>query len=289
MWLFIQSLISGLLNGGVYAFAAVGLTLIYGVMNIVNFAHGSFLMWGMYFAYSAFVFWGIDPYLSLIGGSILFFLLGVGVQKLLIRPVLNAPHHIQILLTIGLFLVMDNLALILFSPDYRTIKVSYAESSIEFGSVLVNVPRLVAFLSAVILSGVLFFFLKRTDVGKALRAASEEKIGTRLVGVDVNLINAVAFGLGTACVGMAGIVLMPFFYVSPDVGFSFVLKTFVIVVMGGMGNFLGALVCGLIIGIAESLGELILPGSAKDILTYTVFIVVLLFKPQGVLGQRKGI
>lgn len=286
MDLYLQAIVSGLLMGGIYALVAIGLTLIYGVMDIVNFAHGSFLMWGMYFAYWLFVLSGIDPYLSLIFGLPFFFLLGLGVQRLLIKPVINSPHHIQILLTIGMFLVMDNLALLLFSPDFRTVRIPYADFSLKLGPTLVSLPRLIAFLVALTVTGLLYYILKNTDIGKAIRAASEEKIGARLVGINVNLINMVAFGIGVASVGMAGSMLVPFFYVSPDVGFSFVLKTFVIVVMGGMGNFLGALVCALIVGVTESLGAVVLSGSSKDILTYVIFILVLLFRPQGIFSRR---
>jgi branched-chain amino acid transport system permease protein len=286
MELFLQALVSGLLTGGIYALVAIGLTLIYGVMDIVNFAHGSFLMVGMYFTYWMFALFDIDPYLSIGGGIVIFFLLGAGVQRLLIKPVINSPHHIQILLTIGLFLVMDNLALLFFSPDFRTINVAYANSSWELGPTLVSIPRLIAFLGALLMTGALYFFLKKSDIGKAIRGASEEKIGARLVGINVNLINMIAFGLGTATVGIAGSMLTPFFYVAPDVGFSFVIKTFVIVVMGGMGNFLGALICALIIGLSESLGAIVLSGSAKDILPYSIFILVLLFRPQGIFTKK---
>ena len=286
MELFLQALVSGLLMGGIYALVAIGLTLIYGVMDIVNFAHGSFLMVGMYFTYWMFVLFGIDPYLSLAGGVVIFFLLGAGIQRLLIKPVINSPHHIQILLTIGLFLVMDNLALLFFSPDFRTIKVAYADASWELGSTLVSIPRFIAFLGAFLMTGALYFFLKKTDIGKAIRGSSEEKVGARLVGINVNLINMIAFGLGTACVGIAGSMLTPFFYVAPDVGFSFVLKTFVIVVMGGMGNFLGAMICALIVGLSESLGAILLSGSSKDILTYVIFILVLLLRPQGIFTKK---
>jgi branched-chain amino acid transport system permease protein len=286
MELFLQALVSGLLMGGIYALVAIGLTLIYGVMDIVNFAHGSFLMVGMYFTYWMFVLFNIDPYLSLGGGIVIFFLLGVGIQKLLIKPVINSPHHIQILLTIGLFLVMDNLALLFFSPDFRTIKVAYADASWELGSTLVSIPRFIAFLGAFLMTGALYFFLKKTDIGKAIRGSSEEKIGARLVGINVNLINMIAFGLGTASVGIAGSMLTPFFYVAPDVGFSFVLKTFVIVVMGGMGNFFGAMICALIVGLSESLGAILLSGSSKDILTYVIFILVLLLRPQGIFTKK---
>lgn len=287
MDLILQSVISGLLMGGIYALVAIGLTLIYGVMDIVNFAHGSFLMWGMYLAYWAFTLWGVDPYLAMIGAGVIFFLLGMGTQKILIKPVINSPHHIQILLTIGLFMAMDNLALLFFSPDYRTIRVSYAEASFEIGRSLVSVPRLIAFFGALLLTGALYYLLRQTDVGKAIRAASEEKIGARLVGINVKRINMVAFGLGTACVGLAGCMLTPFFYVAPDVGFAFALKAFVVVVMGGMGNFLGALACGLIIGVVESVGSVVMTPSSKDILTYAIFILVLLFRPQGIFGLKK--
>lgn len=288
MELLLQALVSGLMMGGVYALVAIGLTIIYGVMDIVNFAHGSFLMWGMYLAYWAFALFGLDPYLSLFGVMAILFFIGLGIQRVLIRPVVDSPHHIQILLTIGLFLVMDNLALFAFSPDFRVVQVPYASSSISLGPVLVNLPRLIAFCGALVLTAFLYVFLRKTIIGKAIRAASEERIGARLVGINVNHINMITFGIGTACVGLAGTLVAPFFYVSPTVGFSFVLKAFVVVVMGGMGNFAGAFVCGLLIGVTESMGAVFMSGSAKDIPTYLVFIAVLLFRPTGLFTLKRN-
>lgn len=285
---FVAMCINGLLMGGVYALVAVGLTLIFGVMKIVNFAHGTLMMLGMYTTYWLFAIWFIDPYLSLLICAPCLFLFGMLLQKLFISPILDAPEQSQILLTVGLALVIENLALFFWSPDFRTVEVGYAKKVIPFGeAIMINLPQLVAFVVAFATTGLLYLFLKKTDIGKAIRACSEEKEGALLMGINVKHIYRVAFGLGSAAVGIAGTVVLPFFYASPSVGYTFILPAFVVVVLGGMGNFWGAFLGGLIIGLAESLGILVVKPSLRQLTIFVIFILVLLFKPTGIFSQGK--
>jgi len=272
--------------GGIYSLTAIGLSLIFGVMNIVNFAHGAFMMLGMYFSYWVFTLFDIDPYFSIILAFPTFMLFGAIIQKFLITPILNAPHSAQLLLTTGIMLFLENLALFLWSPDYRALKLSYMGTSLPVGTFIISIPRLVAFLAALSITLLLFIFLKKSYIGKAIRAISTEKEGAMLVGINIKRLYVIAFGIGTVCVGISGSIITPFFYVSPHVGSVFLITAFVVVVLGGMGNLLGAFVGGIIVGVAESMGALWLPGSLKQVLPYCIFIVILMFKPEGLFGRK---
>jgi branched-chain amino acid transport system permease protein len=267
---------------------ACGLSLIFGVLRIINFAHGAVMMLGMYASYWLWVWTGLDPYASVLLTAPLFFAVGVGIERLVIEPNRAAAEHNQLLLTLGLALFLENLALVLWQGDFRTLRVPYASASFVIGEALVEVSRLVAAGGAVLIALALFFFLRRTDVGKAIRALSEEREGAMLVGIDVGRIRSVAFGIGSACVAVAGALITPFFYIAPDVGESFNIMAFVVVVLGGMGNFLGALLGGLIVGLAESLGAALLPGSLKQFVVFVIFVLVLLFRPEGLFGGTRG-
>ena len=283
--LLLQAIVSGILIGGVYSLVAIGLSLIFGVMKIINFAHGAFMMLGMFITYWLYVLLGIDPYLSLLFSIPILFFLGLLIERFLIDKVLDAPEHNQLLLTLGISLVIENLALFLWSPNFRTINVAYATKAATLGTVMISLPKVIAFLFALLLTGALYYFLKKTDLGKAIRAASEEKEGALTVGINLKKIYYIAFGIGTACVGAAGTVAAPFFYVSPQVGGVFVITAFVVVVLGGMGNFIGAFVGGIIVGLAESVGAAFFPGQLKQFIIYFIFILVLLFKPAGLFGK----
>jgi branched-chain amino acid transport system permease protein len=254
-------------------------------MKIINFAHGAFMMLGMFTTYWLYVLLGIDPYLSLLFSIPFLFFFGLLIERFLIDKVLDAPEHNQLLLTLGISLVIENLALFLWSPNFRTIDVPYATKAATIGTVMISLPKVIAFLFAMLLTGVLYFFLKKTDMGKAIRAASEEKEGALTVGINLKKIYCIAFAIGTACVGAAGTVAAPFFYVSPQVGSVFVITAFVVVVLGGMGNFIGAFVGGIIVGLAESVGAAFFPGQLKQFIIYFIFILVLLFKPAGLFGK----
>tara|TARA_R110001592_G_scaffold25555_3_gene96955 strand:- start:19105 stop:19977 length:873 start_codon:yes stop_codon:yes gene_type:complete len=282
-----QAMVSGLLIGGVFALIALGLTLIFGVMKIINFAHGDFLMLGMYFAFFLSVMGGVDPYVSAVLCLPIFFALGWVIQAHLIRPVLSAPENIQILVTLGISLVLQNAALFLFSPDFQSMRVSYGASTFSILGVSVSYVRLLACVVSLSAAVGVFLFLSRTDTGKALRACAEQQTGAMVVGIDVSRMYKIAFGLGTSCVALAGVLMTPFFYISPQVGLPFTLVAFVTVVLGGLGNVQGALIGGLIIGVVESMGEILLPSpSMKQMATFSVFLLILLIRPQGLMGGR---
>ncbi len=285
--LLLQSIVSGILMGGVYSLTAIGLTLIFGVMRIINFAHGSFMMLGMFTTYWVFVLLGIDPYLSLVISIPVLFLFGLLVERFLIAKVLDAPEYNQLLLTLGISLFIENLALFLWSPNFRTLDIGYLKKVTMVGTVMISFPKVIAFCFALLITGILYYFLKYTDLGKAIRASSEEKEGALTVGINLKKIYYVAFGIGTACVGAAGTLTATFFYVNPLVGGIFVITAFVVVVLGGMGNFIGAIVGGLIIGLAESVGAAFMPGQLKQFIIYFIFILVLLFKPKGLFGRSR--
>ncbi|HZP39516.1 MAG TPA: branched-chain amino acid ABC transporter permease [Methylomirabilota bacterium] len=274
--------------GGVYGLVASGLSLIFGVLRIINFAHGAVMMLGMYTSYWLFVLLGLDPYLSIVITGPLFFAIGLLIQRVVIEPNRHAAEHNQLLLTLGVALFFENLALVLWQGDFRTVRTSYSGASFLVADVLVEVPRLVAAAGAVLIALGLWGFLRTTDVGKAIRALSEEPEGARLVGVNVSRIRGVAFGIGSACVAVAGALVTPFFYIAPDVGESFNIMAFVVVVLGGMGNFFGALAGGFIVGLAESLGAAFLPGSLKQLVVFGLFVIVLLLRPEGLFGTRRG-
>jgi branched-chain amino acid transport system permease protein len=282
-----QAIVSGLLIGGVFALIALGLTLIFGVMKIINFAHGDFLMLGMYFAFLLSVMTGTDPYVSAVLCLPVFFGLGWVIQAGFIRPVLQAPENIQILVTVGLSLLLQNAALFLFSPDFQSMRVSYGASTFSVAGVSISYVRLIACLISLSASVLVYLFLSRTDLGKALRACAEQRTGALVVGIDVERMYRIAFGLGTACVALAGVLMTPFFYIAPQVGLPFTLVAFVTVVLGGLGSVPGALLGGLIIGVVEGLGEILLPApSMKQMATFSVFLLILLIRPQGLMGSR---
>jgi len=262
--LLLQSIVNGILMGGVYGLVAIGLSLIFGVMKIINFAHGSLMMLGMFTTYWLYVLLGLDPYLSLLLSIPCLFVVGLLIERFLIAQVLDAPAHNQLLLTLGISLFIENFALLLWTPNFRTLEVTYLRKAAMVGTVMISLPKLVAFIFAIILTILLYCFLKGTDMGKAIRAASEEREGALTA---------------------AGTLTAPFFYVNPHVGGIFVITAFVVVVLGGMGNFIGALVGGLIIGLAESVGAAFVPGQLKQFIIYFIFILVLLFKPEGLFGR----
>lgn len=280
-----QTFVNGLFLGGVYSLVAIGLTVIFGVMRVVNLSHGSLLMLGMYGTYWIFTLIRIDPYLSAILTIPLLFILGVAIQRLFINPILGAPEHNQLLLTLGIMIIIDNLASFLWTPNNRSVNVGYSGSHFKIGGVIIPIPNLLTFVIAILIAGTIYLFLKKTDLGKGLRAASEDLEGAYAVGIDVKRMYLIAFGIGSACAGAAGSLITPFFYISPFIGFVFVITAFIIVVFGGMGSFAGALLGGLIIGIVESFGAIFMPGSLKQVTVYVIFIIILIFKPTGLLGR----
>jgi branched-chain amino acid transport system permease protein len=286
----LSALLNGLTTGAVYALIALGLTLIYGVLHIINFAHGASLMMALYGVYALKERWGVDPYVALPFMVPAMFVLGYGMQRLIINRASHGKDENILLVTLGLSIVMENLALLFFKSDTRTIDTSYTLSTVAIGpaaaQVMVSVPKLVAFAGALVVSALLIIILQRTDLGRAIRAVAKEKQGARLMGIDVDHVYAMCFGLGLACLGAAACFLLPAYYVNPQVGNGFVLVAFTVVVLGGMGSFAGALLGGLLIGVVESFGGLFLGESLGQVGIFVIFIAVLLLRPQGLFGAK---
>ncbi len=282
----LEATLNGLLTGAVYALVALGLTLVYGVLHIINFAHGAFLTGAMFAVWAAFTFLGVDPYLAIPSLTLAFFALGYGTQRFIIGPASHGDDGNILLVTLGLSIVIENALLAAFRPDTRTIATNYAFDVVEAGPILISQARLFGFAGALAVAVLLWLLLARTDTGKAIRAVAKEKLGASLVGIDVRHIYAVTFGLGCATLAVAACLLMPIFYVNPRVGQSFVLVAFTIVVLGGMGSIPGALLGGLFIGVVESLTGLFLGDSLGQIGIFIIFILVLLFRPSGLFGAR---
>ncbi|MCZ2809365.1 MAG: branched-chain amino acid ABC transporter permease [Candidatus Bathyarchaeota archaeon] len=282
-----QAIVSGLLIGGLYALISIGLTLIFGVMRIINFAHGDLMMIAMYTTYWMFTLYEIDPYMSLIVTVPILFIIGSVIQKFLINRILEAPQTSQLFLTLGVMLIAQNVALLLWKADYRAIRTYYTGSVIKLDEVFISIPRLASFAVAIILTGLLYLFLTRTKIGRAMRATAQDREVSSLMGVNVSQIHIVAFGIGTACVGAAGTLLSTFYYISPTVGTTFTLTAFLAVVLGGMGSFTGAFFGGLIVGLAESLGAVYIAPQYRELVTFILFIFILLLKPSGLLGKSR--
>jgi branched-chain amino acid transport system permease protein len=280
----IPAILNGVLTGAVYALIALGLTLIYGVLHIINFAHGALLTAALFAAYFAFKVLGLDPYIAVVGIAPLFFVVGYALQRFVIGPASHGDERNVLLVTLGIAIVIENLALYAFHADTRTIDVPAGFDVIDIGVALIGVSRVVGFCAVIVLTLVLWAFMRLTDTGKAIRAVAREQLGAQLAGIDVAHIYGVTFGLGTACLAIAACLLIPTFYVNPHVGQGFVLVAFTIVVLGGMGSITGALLGGLLIGVIESLGGLLFGESLGQLGIFLVFILVLLVRPTGLFG-----
>ena len=282
----IPAVLNGLMTGAVYALIALGLTLIYGVLHIINFAHGALLTAAMFAAFFAHKLFGLDPYVAALGLTPLFFLLGYGLQRFVIGPAGHGEDRNILLVTLGLAVVIENALLYAFRADTRTINLPYAFDVVEVGTAFLAVPRVIAFFVVVAVALALWLIMRWTDTGKAIRAVAKEKLGAELAGIDVAHIYAVTFGLGTACLAIAACLLIPTYYVNPHAGNAFVLIAFTIVVLGGMGSVTGGLIGGLFVGVVESLSGLYLGESLGQIGIFAMFILVLLFRPSGLFGER---
>ena len=288
MIVFLQSVLSGILVGGVYALIGVGLTIIFGVMRVINFAHGDLLMLGMYATWWIFTKTGIDPYVALLATAPLLFLWGAFLQKVFINRVLNALPQNQILLTIGLGLIMSSSVMLIFTSDYRILTTSYSSSSFDVLGLSVSVPLLYSFLVTAAITVALFWFLSRTDTGQAIRATAQDRDAAQLMGINVRWTSILAFGIGSALAGAAGALIAPTYYIFPQVGGSFTLKAFVIVVLGGMGSIVGATLGGIIIGVTESLAAVYIASGLKELVVFVLFLGLLLFRPAGLLGKSRA-
>jgi branched-chain amino acid transport system permease protein len=275
------ALLNGLTQGAVYALVALGLTLIYGVLHIINFAHGALLMAALYGVFFLNARLGIDPYAALVVMAPAMFALGYLLQRFVVGRARHGRDENVLLATLGLAIVLENAALAAFKSDTRTIETAYTFATVNVAGAMIAVPKAVAFFGALTVAGLMLLLVSRTDLGRAIRAVAKEPQGARLVGIDVEHVFAVSFGIGLACVGAAACFLLPAYYVNPQVGNGFVLIAFTIVVLGGMGSFTGAFAGGLIVGVIESLGGLWLGESLGQIGIFLVFIAILLFRPQG--------
>jgi branched-chain amino acid transport system permease protein len=282
----IPAVLNGLMTGAVYALVALGLTLIYGVLHIINFAHGALLTAAMFAAFYAHRLLGLDPYIAALVLTPLFYLVGYGLQRCVIGPAAHGEDRNILLVTLGLAVIIENALLYAFRADTRTINLPYGFDVVEIGPAFLAVPRVIAFAVVIAVGLALWLFMQWTDTGKAIRAVAKEKLGAELVGIDVAHIYAVTFGLGTACLAIAACLLIPTYYVNPHAGNAFVLIAFTIVVLGGMGSVPGALIGGLFVGVVESLSGLWLGESLGQIGIFAMFILVLLVRPSGLFGAR---
>ena len=299
--LILQLALNGFLLGGVYSLIALGLSLIFGVMRVINFAHGEMMVWGMYVAYTLLVWTGVDPFFSFLVSAVVLFILGYLLQRTVVNRILDFPEAMQVLPLVGMGMVFENSARLIWGPDYISPQSRFALSSHSIGFITIDSPRFMAFSIAIIITFLVLIFLKKTDMGKSIRAAADNRLGAFLVGTDVNKVYAVCFGIGTACVGAAGGLLVPIMPLSPYIGAPFTLISFIIVILGGMGSLTGAMIGGFIIGVAESVGpELItnifhgigldvdFPHTMKQVVSFFILIVIMILRPQGLFGGKKG-
>jgi len=299
--LLFQLAVSGFLLGGVYSLIALGLSLIFGVMRVINFAHGEMMVWGMYVAYTILLWTGVDPFFSFLVSAVILFFIGYLLQWTVVNRIIDSPEAMQVLPLVGMAMVFENSARIIWGPDYISPQSRFALSSLSLGSLMIDIPRLFAFSLAIIITLIVLLFLKKTDTGKSIRAAADNRTGALLVGTDVNKVYAICFGIGTACVGAAGGLLVPLMPLSPHIGAPFTLVSFIIVILGGMGSLTGALVGGLIIGVAESIGpevitnifrgiglDLEFPHTMKQVVSFFILIIIMILRPKGLLGGKRG-
>jgi branched-chain amino acid transport system permease protein len=280
-----QVLVNGILLGGIYALVSLGLTLIFGVMRIINFAHGQFLMLAMYATYWLFQLYGVDPYLSILIVVPLMLAIGMGAYRMIIQPIIDASEMTHVFATLGLNLALQGIALFLWQGDFRGIRTSYSSMVIHLGALYINLPRLIIFLCAIAAIMALFLFLKKTYTGKAIRASAQKRVAAQLMGVNLSKIYMIAFGIGIAIVGLTGAVLMPIYEVFPSVGSLFALVAFVVVVLGGLGNLGGALVGGIVIGVVESVSGVFIAPALKEGVYFIIFVIILLLRPTGIFGK----
>jgi branched-chain amino acid transport system permease protein len=281
-------MVNGILTGSLYAMIGIGLTIIFGVMRIINMAHGEMVMLGMYGAFWAHAAWKVDPFLSILIWVPGAFILGVLIYRFLLRKIVPGGELNTLLYTAGLSLFIANLALLIWTGDYRTIKLSYAIMPLRPFGIAVPIPLAIAFCMAILVTAGLYWFLVRTDTGRAIRATSQEPEASALMGVDVERITIVTFALGTALACGAGVLLAPSLYLYPTVGEILVAKCFVIVVLGGLGSIPGAIAGGLLLGVVESLGAVYVSVPYKDGIGFVIFLLVLLFRPSGLFGVGKS-
>ena len=284
---FVQTVASGLLTGGVYAMVGIGLTLVFGVMRIVNFAHGEFLAVGMYLAFLLFRSFGLDPYLSLLPVVPAGLLLGAAVERILLAPIKNSAEHAPILMTVGVGLILSNTLLLVFGAHPETIYTSYSTRTVHLFSITLSLPLLVSFGLTALGVGVLYLVLTRSDFGRAIRASAQNRDAAELQGVDTRFVRTAVFAIGSALSMTAGVLLLPALYVFPTIGGIFTLKAFIVTVLGGMGSVVGAIFGGLLLGVVESLAAGFGATGYRDAFGLIAFLIVLLIRPQGLFGTSR--
>ncbi|MFT5591595.1 MAG: branched-chain amino acid transport system permease protein [Bradyrhizobium sp.] len=281
----VQTLVSGLLIGLIYALVAIGLTMIFGVMDIINFSHGEFLMFGMYSSFWMFSLYALDPMFTLPLTALFLFGLGVVIYKLVISKITNAPMVSQIFTTFGLMLLFRGIAQFLWKPDFRTIEKSLVSGNFSLAGIQVGAPQVTAGVGAILVTLGIYLFITKTRLGAALEATAADKEAARLMGIDSQKMFALAWGIGAACAGVAGALLSTFFPIFPDVGANFILIAFVVVNLGGFGSIVGALIAGILVGVIEVMGGFLLGPQYKMAIVLVLFLAVLMFRPQGLMGK----
>lgn len=283
----VQVVINGILVGGFYALMGMGLNVIFGVMKIVNFCQGELLMVGMYLTYLFTSTLGLDPYLSLPLVAIIMMCLGAVIQHGLITPLLGAANDSNLIfMTVGLMMLMQNLALVLFKSDYRTVQTGYSLKNIHLLGQVVSLPKLISFGVLIFVTFLLYAFLMKSETGKRIRATSQNPIGARLVGININRMYILSYAIGAALAGIAGTLLLPFYYVFPMVGATFTLRAFVVVVLGGLGSIKGAFVGGIVLGLLETMGAFVVGPQFKDSVVFLTFLAILILRQHLVSRAR---
>jgi branched-chain amino acid transport system permease protein len=278
--------VAGILTGLVYGLMALGLSVIFGVVRVVNFAHGEMMSIAMYLTVLLFSGLNLDPLVMLVPIAAVLFVFGYALQAGLINPFISRPEHSQFLLLVALALIIVNGLLIVFGPDARTVQTAYAFDSFEIGALIIDATKLYAGVAAILVATLLFAFFRFAPLGKAIRACADNHTGALVVGLDVKRLYALTFGIGAACVGAAGVMMTLIVDVTPTLGPTYTLLAFVIVITGGLGSMAGALLGGLLIGVTEALAGLLFTPSAKSMFAFAILVLVLLFRPQGILGRR---
>jgi branched-chain amino acid transport system permease protein len=284
MEVFFQTLVAGVLKGGLYALIGIGMTLIMGVMGIINLAHGQMMMLAMYLTYVCFHFLGLDPYVTLLVSVPGLFLIGVGVQKYTLNPLLKVESLLpenQVLMTVGVGMVMTEVARFIFSSNYVSVKTSYSDATFFIGSISFSMALTIAFVFACALTGGMFWFLLKTDLGRSIRAVAQDAEAASLMGVNADRIRTITMGIGAGLVAAAGTLLLPIYYLFPDIGGPFTRKAFVITILGGLGSTVGAILGGVTLGLAEAFGATYIGMDFEDMMGLVIFILVLLFLPGG--------
>ena len=288
----IEGAINGILMGSIYGLTALGLTIIFGVLKVINFAHGSLLMVGMYVTYWAVALTGLHPYLSLVIVVPVMYFFGYYMQDVVIKPIFKAEKDVRepitvIIVTTGVWYILDNLSLLVFGPQYRNIPHNPLKGQmLEIGEMLISVPKLWGFVTAIVTAGAVYWFFQKTRMGRAVRATSLDREAASLMGINQYKIYNVAFGIGTATAGIAGVTLAPFYNIFPTVGVLFDIKGFIIVVLGGLGSIPGAILGGIIVGLIESIGPQFMTATWTEAIVYGLFLAVLFVKPAGLFGVK---